>query len=297
MKSILSKIFKKKLYDASITVEATFSFVIVMFIMFLMLGPLFSIKTTTDILLKLDEITNNRCAYETINYKATSSNIYRKISSRVPIEKFDLSKALDVVSYGLFFYDINKMYGEDKREYRLVRFIFDYSDPVYEKETGIVRYDYDVDFKLPYNILHTNGFSERFVSSKRAFIGSDGNRFASLFDTGEYVYVADNHIYSKRYHTHLSCHYLNKNTFSFRYDELSTQRNDAGGKYTKCPYCFRGIKITNSTECFGTKYGDRFHYRSDCNLMTANITKIKIEEIEIRGLTICPVCEKKGDNE
>lgn len=292
----LSKIFKKKLYDASITVEATFSFVIVMFIMFLMLGPLFSIKTTSDILIKIDDIVSNRCNYETIKYKATSSNIYRKINNRVPLEKFDMSKALDLMSYGLFFYDMNTMYEENKREYRLVDFIFDYSDPVYDETSGVVRYDYEINFKLPYNLLNTNSFSERFVGSRRAFIGSDGNRFATLFDIGDYVYVANNHVYSNVYHTHLSCHYLNKNTFSFRYEDLSEQRNDVGGKFTKCPYCFRGIKLKNDTECFGTKYGERFHYRSDCALMTANIMKIKKEEIEIRGLRLCSVCEKKGEN-
>ena len=52
--------------NGSITVEASFSFTLTVFILFLMLGPLLIIKTTSDILIKINDASKVRCNYEIV---------------------------------------------------------------------------------------------------------------------------------------------------------------------------------------------------------------------------------------
>ena len=48
---------------------------------------------------------------------------------------------------------------------------------VYDENTGMIKYDLTVFFKLPFDFFNLPDLYQRFVSNKRAFIGIDGNRF------------------------------------------------------------------------------------------------------------------------
>ena len=75
----VSMIIKNKKLKASITVEAAFSFTITVFVLFLMIGPLLIIKTTSDFLIELNSMSKIRCDYEMIKYVSKDSKFYQKI--------------------------------------------------------------------------------------------------------------------------------------------------------------------------------------------------------------------------
>ena len=112
-------------------------------------------------------------------------------------------------------------------------------------------------------------------------------------ESGDFVYVANNHVHSNIYHLFIDCTYLVKKTKSFEYRDIPSQRNDANHTYSKCDYCFKRINLQDDTVCYITEYGDRFHYKSDCPLMTAYITKIPKEKIDQYDLNLCSRCNRR----
>lgn len=289
----VSMTIKSKKLKASITVEATFSFTITVFVLFLMLGPLLIIKTSSDILLKLNEMSKTRCNYEMIKYSSKDLSIFEKIESFTTskgIDEENISNIENALNDFTFYLDINALYDDSHSEYRNVNSIYNIGYNIYDTETHIVKYDYLFDFILPYNVLNIDGVLKRLVSNRRAFVGSDGDRFDAGFEEGEFIYVANNYVNSLVYHLDINCTYLVKKTQSVEYKNVGSHRNYNNQKYSKCDYCFKKIRIDDDTVCYITQYGDKFHYKDNCPLMTAYVTKIPKEHIEGYNLRPCFKC-------
>lgn len=286
-------ITKNRYLNGSITVEAAFSFTITVFVLFLMLGPLLIIKTSSDFIIELNNMSKARCNYEMIKYLARDTSIYNKIEDYVrenDINVDDVEQIEDITNQVGFLIDFSNKYDEQHSEYKNINYIYEMGNDIYDDETGIVRYDYLVDFSLPYNILHIEGVNKRLVNYRRAFIGADGNRFGTSEIDGDVVYVANNYVNSSVYHLDRNCTYLKKKTCSYRYDEIGQQRNYNNRGYSKCDYCFKKVRITRDTICYTTVYGDKFHYKSNCPLMTAYVTKIPKDYIDGYNLRPCFKC-------
>ena len=291
-------IIENKKLKASITVEAAFSFTITVFVLFLMLGPLLIIKTTSDFLTELNSMSKIRCDYEMIKYASKDTELYKKIKGYLDdrgIEEKSIESVEDMFNDIGFSVDFLNRYGEDQREYRNIDLIYNINPGIYDEETHVVKYDYIVDFLLPYNVLNIDGVTKRLINNRRAFVGSDGDRFDGELDEGEYIYVANNYVNSSVYHINLNCTYLVKKTTNDKYANIGTYRNYNNQKYSKCDYCFKKIKLNQDTICYITQYGDKFHYRDDCPLMTAYVTKIKKECIENYNLRPCFKCAKERE--
>ena len=294
----VSMIIENKKLKASITVEAAFSFTITVFVLFLMLGPLLIIKTTSDFLIKLNSMSKIRCDYEMLKYTSKNTELYKRVQEYLDdrgIDEKSIENVEDIVNNAAFAVDFTNRYGEDEREYRNIDFIYSMNPNIYDEETHIVKYDYIVDFLLPYNVLNVDGVIKRLINNRRAFVGSDGDRFDGEFEEGEYIYVANNYVNSSVYHLNINCTYLVKKTTSDKYENIGSYRNYNNQKYSKCDYCFKKIKLKNNTTCYITQYGDKFHYRDDCPLMTAYVTKIKKECIENYNLRPCFKCAKEKE--
>lgn len=270
--------FCNKKLKASITVEAAFSFTLTVFVLFMMLGPLLIIKSTSDMLLDINAASRDRCNYELLKYRSTSSI------------------AFNITTYGSQLYSFNNKYDEEHREYRNIKYLYDINLNVYDRNTGIVKLDYDVCFDVPYNVLRLSGLHNRLLIQRRAFIGSDGDRFDNAIDDGEYIYLANNYRNSGVYHTFIDCTYLIKNTYRYSFSEVEKQKNENNEKYSKCTYCFRNVHIDNNTICYVTQYGDKYHYKDNCPLMTAYVTKVPKEWIEEYNLRLCDKCRRKEEN-
>ena len=287
----------KKL-KGSITVEAAFSFTITVFVLFLMLGPLLIIKTTSDFIIELNEMSKIRCDYEMIKYGSKNLDTYKKIKEYVndnDVSDDSIKKIEDATNQVAFIMSFSQRYDEAEREYRNIDYLYNVNPDIYDETTGIVNYDYLVSFSLPYNLLNIGGVLKRLVNSRRAFIGSDGDRFDAEFEEGYFVYVANNYVNSLVYHVDINCTYLVKKTVSDNYSNIGSHRNYNNQKYSKCDYCFRKIKTQSDTICYITQYGDKYHYRDDCPLMTAYVTKIDKEKIENYNLRPCFKCAQKKE--
>lgn len=295
-----TKVFLNKKYNGSITVEAAFSFTITIFVFFIMLGPLLIIKSSSDVLIKLNEAANTRCNYEMIKKGASETNIVNKINSY--FDKDDNIKEIsngieNILNFGINAINILNQYDDDKREYRNISFIYDKNTNVYDGEKGIVKYDYLITFMLPYNVLHVRNIMNRFVIQKRAFIGVDGNRFKNDDESNGYIYVSDSYRSSGVYHNKYNCSYLIKDTIKSSYKDIKRMKNDNGGKYTKCSHCFGKKKVDENEMYYITQYGDKYHYDKDCPMMTAYITKVPSSYIDTYNLRMCERCKKSGGNE
>lgn len=287
----------KKL-KASITVEAAFSFTLTVFVLFMMLGPLLIIKTTSDFLIELNNMSKTRCDYEMIKYRAKGLDIYKRVTDYMEdndVSEDSIEKIEDVANQVTFISSFSDRYEEDEREYRNISFVYPINYDIYDMTTNVVTYDYLVSFNLPYNVLNIDGVINRLVNSRRAFVGSDGDRFDSDFESGDFVYVANNYVNSMVYHVNINCTYLVKKTTAVEYRDIGNYRNYNNQKYSKCDYCFKKIKLKENTICCITQYGDRFHYRDDCPLMTAYVTKIKKDSIESYNLRPCFKCAKEKE--
>lgn len=290
-------IVNKKL-KASITVEAAFSFTITVFVLFLMLGPLLIIRTTSDLLIELNNMSKTRCDYEMIKLTSKDSNLYKKVKEYIDdigVTEDSIEYIEDLSNNAMFMLDFTNRYDETEREYRNIDYIYSMNQDIYDDASNVVKYDYLIDFLLPYNVLNVDGVIKRLVSNRRAFVGSDGDRFDAEPEDGEYIYVANNYVNSLVYHLDINCTYLVKKTTSVEYKSVGSHRNYNNQKYSKCDYCFKKIKLKNETICYITQYGDRFHYRDDCPLMTAYVTKIPKDYIEGYNLRPCFKCAKKEE--
>ena len=285
----------KKL-KGSITVEAAFSFTLTVFVLFLMLGPLLIIKTNSDVLITLNNASKVRCNYEMIKNGLNDLRIYNKITDKInddEVLKNNFKDFENVVNFGALISDFDKSYDDTKSEYRNIKLIYNMNPEIYNEDTNEVLYDFKFWFSLPYNLFNVDSVRKRLVNNRRAFIGASFDRFSGEEASGDFVYVANNHIYSNKYHLFLDCTYLKKITEQVKYSDISIVRNDEGRIYTKCDYCFKKIKIDDNTMCYITSYGERFHYRNNCPLMTAYVTKIPKELIGDYDLTLCTRCSNR----
>ena len=287
-----------KYLKGSITVEAAFTFTLTIFVLFLMLGPLLIIKTSSDFIVELNEMSKLRCNYEMIKYAAKDTSIYKKIDEYLSENDSlgtNIDNVEDAINYSAMLFNFSNKYDDAHSEYRNISFMYDMNTDTYDENTGIVKYDYLVLFSLPLNVLHINGVNKRLVNLRRAFIGTDGDRFDGESESGDMVYVARNVTNSYVYHNDINCTYLIKKTINFQYSNLSSHRNYNNKTYSKCDYCFKGINLNSDTEIYVTQYGDRFHSYSTCPRMTAYVTKIPRENIEIYNLRPCFRCVKEEE--
>lgn len=286
----------KKKYNASITVEAAFSFTLTVFILFLMLGPLLIIKTTSDVLIKLNDASKVRCNYEMIKKGFKDTKTMQKIKEYIDSVEFlsDNVKGIEnIVNFGSMIVDFHDEYDDTKSEHRNIKLIYCKYPEVYNEETDEVLYDFVFDFMLPYNLLNVDDVRKRLVNNRRAFVGAVGDRFSLDESSDDFVYVANNHTYSKRYHIFIDCTYLEKDTESILYQDVKNRRNETNQKYVKCDYCFKKIKLKEDTTCYITEYGEKFHFRANCPLMTAYVTKLPKDMIDEYNLTLCSRCSKR----
>lgn len=289
---ILNSIKNKKNEKASITVEASISFTLMIFIIFTLLGPLLIIKTSTELMIDLNNDSKKRCYYEIIKTGLDDLVITEKIKKAINENEFlnkHFDKIEDVANSTLMLAELyNKHLSRGENIYNIA-FVMDMGigNDIYDEETGIVKYDYLFFFKLPYNVLNTKEINMRLINNRRAFIGAGEDRFSDKTNSGGY-YIANNHTKSSAYHLSPNCSYFSKDTKSVSINTIDAERNEDGEKYTKCKYCIGDKKNLDLSNVYITKLGNKYHINKDCPLMTALVVKEVSEEYVIKmGLHWC----------
>ena len=285
-----SSILKNKLYNASITVEAAMSFSFTIFILFLMLGPIFILKSSVDITLKLDKTLDKMNYYTLIKYNVENTikndDEKKNINDQLkPIESVE-----NLSNHSIIIANILNIFKKEKNVFDNILVIIPTIYDVYDDSTGIINYDYDVYFNLPFNIFDIKIPTGQFVAYRRAFIGVDGDRFNK--EKENYVYVARNHIYSNIYHIRINCSYLTKETEEVTLKNIDMKTNADGKNYVMCSLCFKNIHYDENTKCYITKYGINYHYNKNCKKgLDAYITKELETDMVEKGLTHCSRCK------
>lgn len=319
-KNIFIKSFiQKTRYKASITVEASLAFSLTLFALFLCLGPMFIIKTNKDMMLLIDNQSKMVSYYEMLkqNFEENKENVdYSKLSNDSLNDEIyvndeetknkdtffsNITESLfNLFNYEMIFIKTKNKYNDDNNNaYNNLHMILPYNFDVFNDETKIIKYDLYAFFKLPFNLFNVNDVNQRFVNLRRAFVGVDGDRYnevVSESDKSDKVYLARNHIYSHIYHEDRYCTYLEKKTTQITYNDLNTKKTETGNKYLPCDYCMKNIHLSNDSNIYITKYGDKYHYLEKCPMMTAIVSESSIDEAIEKGLTACSKCRREQND-
>lgn len=130
--------------------------------------------------------------------------------------------------------------------------------------------------KLPIRIFWVWKFDMEQRADCRKWTGWNGENGSGEGD--EWVYVTET---GTVYHTKSTCTYLDLSIQSVDYDQLSTLRNENGGKYRKCTQCgtsenaFDRVYITNQGDCYHTDLG--------CSGIKRTVHMVRLSEVGERG--------------
>ena len=295
-------------YNCSITIEASLSFSIALFVLFLILGPLFVLESSVYIMNKLNETSKYMSYYQMVEKNINNFNDRTDVKNLTNdgIENLELDKNLNnkdikdsiknLTNYGIIIADLLSKNIDKNNAYSNISMILPNNTDVYDEDKGIIKYDLNIFFKLPLNLFKIPDLYQRFVSVRRAFIGIDGNRFIN--DQGlienEEIYVSNNFLRSHVYHNKLNCNRLKKNTTRVSYHNIKNYKNDDNDDYIKCNYCFKNVQLESNTYVYITTYGIRFHSYDSCPLMTAYINIVPKSYIEEYELRLCEICKNNG---
>ncbi|MCR5526291.1 MAG: pilus assembly protein [Lachnospiraceae bacterium] len=116
----------------------------------------------------------------------------------------------------------------------------------------------------------------------KAFTGYDNTRGGrGSAEDDEIVYITP---FGEVYHTHRNCRHLKLNIMEISRSEISSKRNNGGGKYYPCEFC--GSRGGNKT--FITDDGDRWHTTKECPGLKRGIREVPLSEVE--GMRKCADC-------
>lgn len=96
-----------------------------------------------------------------------------------------------------------------------------------------------------------------------------------------YVYITDT---GSKYHLSCNCSYLGMQVKAVDYEQITTLRNEAGGKYYACLRC----KPYKGGTVYITSDGSSFHGQSDCSSLKRTVYMIPLREAA--GYGPCSKC-------
>lgn len=289
--------WKSKELKCSITVEASIVFTMMMLILFMNMGPMFICKTSSDIIKGLDDYSKKLSYLKEIEQDENVKDVSKTIIDSFPynididLQNDNTEGILNLINTSIVSFMLLKDNDDINNPFCNIDYLYPNVFDVYDDDTGIITYDYNVSFSQPLNILNIKNIDERFVVSRRAFIGSDGNRQYNnvVASESDAYYVARDYESTGVCHKYMDCSYLEKKVLKKTYDEVKD-------KYDKCSFCIKDNDVSGKV-LYITETGDCFHIKADCPSMTAYVRTVDKDFIEERGLRICDRCKKRINND
>lgn len=153
----------------------------------------------------------------------------------------------------------------------------------YDKDPYIRLYDADL-VSLPFPVL---AFGKKLVTKKtvvRAWVGYTGESFQNRAEqTIVYITPAGD-----VYHKSRDCTYIKLSIRQITAKQLGVERNQSGGRYTACIYCFR--KDMQTGMVYITDYGTSYHSSAGCQGLKRTVTAVPLSETG--GRHACSRCGK-----
>lgn len=293
---ILNNILYIKKYKCSITVETALAFTFMMIILFSSLGPIFMCKTSASLILDMDKLTKDFSYIKAVEWEQSTKNIDRlydneELKTDIDIDLSDYKDGIkNLINIAIIRQILLKDNGDNNNPFCNIKDIIPKDYEIYDEEKGLIKYDLQVTFKEPLNLFNIKDIDNRFISYRRPFIGSDGNRQGNNIATSSEAgfFTADDYKIYHIYHTYRDCFRLEKDVKKISYDEITD-------KYTACARCFKGINDYINYDIYITETGKKFHKDPRCSTMTAIVTERDKKFIDENALRLCDVCAKRSD--
>lgn len=105
----------------------------------------------------------------------------------------------------------------------------------------------------------------------------------------EMVYITES---GTVYHTHSDCTYIKITLEQVNYENVSSLKNESGGRYYPCEGCVNSKNNTPEHKTvYITKFGTRYHISTSCSKIKRSIKSIKLSEVGSRKK--CSKCSNK----
>lgn len=280
-------LYRGNLLNASITFEATLSFPIFLFAVYLMTMPLNMMSTQRKMQAIAESVAKNACQYAYIKatFLPTINGTDEEVLnvSEEENEQINLTETfISLIESGALTIYTNELVNS-KIDDKFVSGVSALGTTcMLDDEMINVRINYK--YNLPFSIFGLSSVEQRVQSSRRAWVGKDEVKGSesSKEDDEEMVYVGRT---STRYHLKATCHYLYNDIKSVNYSAISSMTNKYGSHFKPCARCAKGVSS-------GTVYimpsGTSFHTSKSCSAITAYVRKVKKSEVESLG--VCSYC-------
>ena len=116
------------------------------------------------------------------------------------------------------------------------------------------------------------------------YSGDDDNDTKGEYDTMVYITA-----HQSVYHTSTKCTHLDLSITPTTTGQVSSKRNESGGKYHACSHC---IESGYSGNVYITRTGDRYHASTSCQGLKRSIELVPQESVS--GLRECTRCQGSG---
>ena len=284
--------FLSKKIDCSITIEATLSLSLAIFAITFMLGPMFILNSTVDIIHKTDNASRFLSYYDLImeKYVREKNNLEHINIDILNDTCFEYLNKINIPATILGNFGLFAAINNDNI---LLQSASDVKSLLYDNN-HMINYDLYFIGKHPLNIWNFKNPEFRIINSRRAFVGTKGNRWNEKDENEQIVYnVSDD---SNVYHLSLDCTYLKKNINKCNASDINSHLNYNGSKYTPCVTCIKSNSSALDYIVYFTKYGIHFHSKDNCSrLEPLVIRQISINKAREKGLRVCIKCEN-SDN-
>lgn len=270
--------WQKKIYQGSLTVEASLIFPIFIFavIAFLSFFQIMLIQGRVQWALMETSLEASRYAY-----------VYQDIMEEDKIERADTKQTyqnvLGHLEDGLFYQQCFQKYMKDGNGNRLYNknfltggFSFVQSEFLQDGKNVDVVVTYQI--KLPIQVLTGKTFTFVQRSKVRGFIGTtafgteDGNKGK---ENDRLVYITDT---GTVYHTSENCTHLKLNISNISFSGIPDARSQNGGKYKPCEKCVKNISLSKEAVVYIAAEGDRYHNNRNCSGLKRSVRTIKLSE-------------------
>lgn len=104
------------------------------------------------------------------------------------------------------------------------------------------------------------------------------------------VYITKSGMNNKIYHMVITCSHLDLKILTTTIQQVTSMRNQYGGKYKPCEKCVKNTVITEGKAIYVTTDGNRYHIQLSCSGLTRNVSEVKLSTLS--GYRPCSRCGK-----
>lgn len=265
---------------ASLTIEATFSLTIFMFMVILLMMPMQMLNTQRRVQMVLEVTARELSQYAYIRYRLSQGD--ETIGEGQSEQKEVVFEKAAVCA--LLAGKISALPGNLKIEK------LNFSKTQIDGNGEIIDLYVEYRLKLPFSVFHLDSVPAVARSLRRGWVGSDGGR-RELLQSGDgaaqMVYVGSG---MGRYHRYRDCHYISNNIAAVPYESVENKLSTSGAHYKPCSVC--GKKVSGGT-VYILPNGSYYHERKNCSSLAYYVREVPLSEVAHLGE--CSYCgQMKG---